>query len=165
MTEPTPLKPKKAGGRQTLLTPQRQQTIVNLISAGNYIETACQAVGISHQTWANWQNRGRTERERLNVQKDAKPDPKETPYLEFVEAVEKAFAEAEARNLALIQNAALAGTWQAAAWILERTRGKRYVRTEKAEVSGPEGAPVRIDVSTEDLERKISKILEKREAS
>jgi hypothetical protein len=164
MTEPTPIK-RKTRGRQSLLTPTRQETIVNLISAGNYIETACQAVGISPATYHVWQNRGRTERERLNVQKDAEPDPKEAPYLDFVEAVEKAFAEAEARNLALIQNAALAGTWQAAAWILERTRGKRYVRTEKAEVSGPEGAPVRIDVSTEDLERKISKILEKREAS
>lgn len=165
MTEPTPIKTKTNKGRQSLLTPTRQETIIQLISAGNYIETACQAVGISHQTWHNWQNRGRTERERLNVQKDATPDPREAPYVDFVEAVEKAFAEAEARNMALIQSAALAGTWQAAAWILERTRGKKYVRTEKAEVSGPEGGPMRIDVSTEELERKISKILEKRAAS
>jgi len=165
MTEPTPLPTKRTRGRDSLLTPERQATIIQLIAAGNYIETACQATGISHQTWHNWQARGRTERERLNVQKDATPDPKEAKYLDFVEAVEKAFAEAEARNLSLIQNAALAGTWQAAAWILERTRGKRYVRTEKAEVSGPDDGPVRIDVSTEDLERKISKILEKRAVS
>lgn len=165
MTEPTTLNTKKPRGRQSLLTPERQANIVNLIAAGNYIETACQAAGISHQTWHNWQNRGKTERERLNVQKDAQPDPREAPYVDFVDAVEKAFAEAEARNLAIIQNAAIGGTWQAAAWILERTRGKKYVRTERAEVSGPEGSPMRIDVSTEDLERKISKILEKREAS
>lgn len=156
---------KKPPGRTSLLTPERQERIVNLIASGNYIETACQASGISTATYYGWQARGKTERERLNINPDAEPDPKEAIYLDFLEATEKAFAEAEARNLSIIQDAAIDGTWQAAAWILERTRGKRYVRTEKAEVSGPDGAPVRIDVSTEELERKIGRILESRAAS
>jgi hypothetical protein len=164
--EPTPAKAKKKPqGRTSLLTPERQERIVSLIASGNYIETACQASSISTPTYYVWQSRGKTERERLAINPDATPDPREAPYLAFVEATEKAFAEAEARNLAIIQRAAVEGTWQAAAWILERTRGKRYVRTEKAEVSGPDGGAVRIDVSTEELERKIGKILESRAAS
>jgi transposase len=153
------------GGRPTLLTAERQQTILDLIAAGNYIDTATKAAGISHQTLYNWIARGTTERERLQVNPDAEPDPKEQKYLEFLEESEKAFAIAEARNMAIIQRAAHDGTWQAAAWILERTRGKRYQRVDKSEISGPEGGPLRISVSTEELERKVSRILEKRESA
>lgn len=148
-----------------MLTPERQQTILDLIAAGNYIDTATKAAGISHTTLYNWISRGTAERERLQANPDSELDPKEQPFLEFVEESEKAFAIAEARNMAIIQRAAHEGTWQAAAWILERTRGKRYQRVDKSEISGPEGGPLRINVSTEELERKVSKILEKRESA
>jgi transposase len=160
-----PERKPKAGGRKSLLTPERQQTILDLIAAGNYIDTATKASGISHQTLSNWLSRGTAERERLQANPNAEPDPKEHKYLEFLEESEKAFAIAEARNMAIIQRAAHDGTWQAAAWILERTRGKRYQRVDKSEISGPEGGPLRINVSTEELERKVSKILEKRESA
>lgn len=52
----------------------------------------------------------------------------ERPYVEFAEAVEKARAEAVVFNLALIRQAAQGGSWQAAAWYLERTRPEQYGR-------------------------------------
>ena len=151
--------------RPTLLTPERSKTILDLIASGNYIETACQAAGIASSTYHNWNARGHAERDRLRAQPDAEPNPTEVIYLEFLESVEKAFAEAEARNLMIIQKAAVAGTWQAAAWILERTRGRKYVRLEKAELSGPDGDAMKVNVSTEELERKIDKILQKQEGA
>lgn len=43
--------------------------------------------------------------------------------------------------------------WQADAWLLERALGAKYARTVKSEVSGPDGAPVEIHESRDDLER------------
>ena len=44
----------------------------------------------------------------------------EQPYLEFSDAVEKALAQAEVRDVVTVLKAADAGQWQAAAWRLER---------------------------------------------
>lgn len=151
----------KKVGRPSMFTEERTQKILEYLGAGNYIDTACAAAGISHTTFYNWMDRGKQERDRLRAT-SSEPAPDEAPYVAFVDAVEKAQADAEARNVAIIQKAAVTGTWQAAAWWLERTRPKKYARMEKAEITGPEGGAVRVDVSTEELERKIAKIQEKR---
>lgn len=150
-------------GRKTDLTPEKHDRIVEFIAGGNYVETAVAAAGISKATYYNWIDRGQSERDRLKANPEAEPDQDETIFLEFLDAIEKAQAEAEARNVAIIQKAAFS-TWQAAAWWLERTRAKKYARMEKTELTGSDGGAVRLDVSTEDLERKVSKILEKRDS-
>jgi hypothetical protein len=161
---PTPRTERgKKIGRPSSLTPERHDKIVELISAGNYVDTAAGAAGVHKSTFYLWLDRGQSERDRLTATPGADPDPDEAPFLDFLNAIEKAQNEAEARNVAIIQRAAVTGTWQAAAWWLERTRSKKYARMEKTEVTGTDGGAVRVDVSTEDLERKIVKILEKRE--
>jgi len=107
--------------RKTLCTPERTKRISDFIRAGNYAEVACRVGGISEATYYNWLKRG---------------DSGESPYTEFLEAIKEAEAEAEARNIALIQRAAQNGTWQAAAWYLERKHGKRWGRKSEVEVSG-----------------------------
>lgn len=161
MTARTP-RGKKVG-RKVSLDPQRQAKIVEAIEAGNYLDTAARLGGISPAGFYKWMDRGNREIDRLTVDPTAEPDPDEVPFVEFVEAVERAKATAEGRNVAIIQKAAIT-TWQAAAWWLERTRPKKFARLEKSEVTGPEGGAVRIDVSTEDLERKVTAILDKRSA-
>ena len=113
-------------GRHTKLTPQLQETVLQLIRAGNYQCTACQAVGIGTSTLDRWM-------------KDERP-----LYRAFREACEKATAEAEARNLLTIQEEAR-GTWQAAAWYLERKFAERWGRkdTTKHEGGDPD-RPMRI---------------------
>lgn len=148
-------------GRPSMFTEERRNKIIEYLTAGNYIDTACAAAGISTTTYYNWMERGKNERDRITAT-SSDPLPDEAPYLEFVASIERAHADAEARNVAIIQKAAITGTWQAAAWWLERTRPKKYARMEKAEITGPEGGAVRVDVSTEELERKIAKIQEKR---
>lgn len=147
-------------GRPTLLDEDRLERITDALRNGAYIEHAAQAAGISPSTYHNWMDRGRTERDRRRAGLAA--DDHETPYVDFLESVEKAQSEAAVELLGEIANHARNGTWQAAAWILERKFPRQWGRFDRTEHSGPEGGPVRLDVSTEDLERKVQRILEAR---
>lgn len=101
--------------------------------AGNYIDTACEYAGIAPASYYRWM-------------KEAEADDAPELLLEFRESVKSARAEAEYRNVALIQQAAQKGTWQAAAWWLERTNANRWGRQQKvtAEVSGIGGGPIEV---------------------
>lgn len=92
-------------GRPTKLTEELQQKLCRLVSAGNHINDACVIAGISKRTFENWTDRGR----RAHTGK----------YRDFVEAIERAEAQAKARNVALIQKAAQED-WRAALEYLER---------------------------------------------
>ncbi|MFD1422452.1 hypothetical protein ACFQ4J_01685 [Laceyella tengchongensis] len=107
---------RSKAGRPTKLTPALQEKIVTVIRGGNYIETAAAYAGISKQTLYNWLRRGARQ--------------KSGQYREFALAVEQALAEAEMRDLALIEQAARDGKWQAAAWRLERRFPKRWGRQD-----------------------------------
>lgn len=98
--------------RKTKLTPELQNRLIEYLKAGNYIEPACAAVGISKETFYRWT---RTKHD-------------------FNDAVLKAQSEAEMRNVVLIQNAAK-DTWQAAAWYLERKHYDRWGRKDKIEAN------------------------------
>jgi transposase len=101
--------------RPTKLTPELQKEIVGYIEAGNYIEVACEAAGISQSTFFDWKARG------------AKKQPL---YSEFLEAVKKAESKAEIRNVVVIQKAAQEN-WQASAWYLERKHAERWGRKDQ----------------------------------
>jgi transposase len=115
-------------GRPTKLTEDAQERIISALKAGNYMDTAAQYAGVDESTLHRWIARGKEEDSGL--------------YYEFRKAVEKARAEAEARNVHLIQTAAQGGTWQAAAWFLERSHPGKWGRREKVEHSGPDGGPI-----------------------
>jgi hypothetical protein len=121
-------------GRQTKLTPEVQDRIVAALRAGNYQETAAVYGGISVKTFYEWMVRGESEEE------------KEQSFREFREAVEKAKAEAEVRDVTLIDKAAKDGSWQAAAWKLERKFPTKWGRVNRTEISGPDGAAVKVDI-------------------
>jgi hypothetical protein len=75
---------KRPVGRQTLLTPERQQTIVSYIRAGMWDYIAAEAAGINQDTFYEWLRRGDGLEGR----------PAESPFTEFSEAVRQARAEA-----------------------------------------------------------------------
>ena len=112
---------RRQPGRPSKLTPERQERIIELIRAGNYMEIAAQAAGINVATMYRWLQRG----EETNSGK----------YHEFREAIMRARAEAEARNVTLIQTAARAD-WRAAAWFLERSFPDRWGGKQVVEHSG-----------------------------
>ncbi len=120
--------------RPSKLTTEVQERIVSALRAGNYQDTAASYAGISAKTFYEWMNRGKSD------------DPAEEIYSEFREAVLKAKADAEIRDVALIDRAANDGSWQAAAWKLERKYPQRWGRVQRTEISGPEGQPVKIEL-------------------
>jgi transposase len=93
------------------LDPAMTQRIIDLIRAGNYLEVAATAAGIHRSTLYRWMRHGR--------------DQKRGRYRKFLSQVEKAQAEAEARDVAIIAKAA-PDDWRAAAWRLERKAPRRY---------------------------------------
>jgi hypothetical protein len=98
-------------GRPTKLTPEVQKKIVDAIRAGNYMETAAAYAGISKDTFYRWLKRGARAKSGI--------------YKNFHDAVEKALAESEVRDVMIIANAA-ATDWKAAAWRLERKFPERW---------------------------------------
>jgi hypothetical protein len=105
------------------------------LRAGNDIETAAHFAGTSIANVYRWLEIGKVEAERVAV--GMQPNPQHDAYLRFWEALRRARAEAIVRNVTYIQNAAKSGSWQAAAWWLERTVPETYSRT-KAVKSDPE---------------------------
>src|SRR5690606_31176789 len=88
---------------------------------GAYIETAAAYAGINKSTLYDWMKRGAR--------------AKSGKYKEFSNAIEKALAESEMRDLAVIAKASQEN-WQAAAWRLERKFPDRWGRRKaKSEIA------------------------------
>src|SRR5262245_10349520 len=120
-------------GRRTKLTEATRRVIVESVAAGVPLKYAAQRAGVGERTLAGWLAAGRK--------------AKRGPFLQLLQAVKKAEAEAVARNVAIVQKAA-AKTWQAAAWWLERRHHAEFGRQDRtivqAQVKGPDlGADVR----------------------
>lgn len=121
-------------GRPHKLTPEIQERLIEALRAGNYIETACQYAGLHKTTYYQYQALA------------DEPDPPAWA-VDFANAVKEARAQAEVRNLTLIQKAAKdAKHWTAAAWFLERSYPNRWGRVTRVqqEISGPNQGPIEI---------------------
>ena len=107
--------------RPSKRTPEREARLYEALRAGNTRRASCAYAGISQSCFAAWLDR----------------------FSDFRDAIEKAEADAEIRNVAIIQKAA-SETWQAAAWWLERKKKRDW--SNRLELTGEDGAPVRIAV-------------------
>lgn len=133
--------------------------LLEALRSGNFIDDACQYAGIAESTYYLWMDRGRKERARIDSGEE--PSPAESAWLDLFDKAQQARSEAVVRNVHLIQRAANGGTWQAAAWFLERTRPDKFGRRIATEVSGPNGGPVEVDVAVtpEQLSARIAALL------
>jgi hypothetical protein len=116
--------------RPSKLTPQTTATLCEALTAGAYLETASRAAGIAPSTLHGWLQRGRLAEQSDNPKSD------DLPFLELLEAVKKAQAAAEIAALSVIREAAERGTWQAAAWFLERSNPDAWGRDRRANNPG-----------------------------
>lgn len=107
------------------LTERKIELIAEAVSAGLTWGRAAQACGVSDRTLRRWRQDGVT-----------RPG---TIYAKLVERLEVAEAEFERTHLRRIAAAAEKGTWQAAAWLLERTMPNRYALIKRVE-TGPPGS-------------------------
>lgn len=100
------------GAQPPKRSPQREAAILASLRAGNTRAAAAAFAEIGRRTFYLW------------LEDDA-----------FREACEKAEADAETRFLEQVAKAAIDGTWQAAAWWLERRRSADYARHDKVDVN------------------------------
>lgn len=94
--------------------PEVRKRLVEAVRAGAHYGLAAQYAGIDRTTFQRWLQKGR------------EGDPL---FADLVAEIEQAEAQNAVVNLGLIRKAAMAGTWQAAAWILERRHPQMYGRT------------------------------------
>jgi hypothetical protein len=119
------------------LTEVAHRRIVEMVRAGNHLETAARAADVSPVTVAQWLKRGEDPRER---------NPR---YREFARAVRKAEAEVEAEMVDLVR-AAAPKSWQAAMAYLERKAPRRWAKGDDGDRSVP-AAAAEIDLVTQAL--------------
>jgi hypothetical protein len=98
--------------RKTRLTPQLRDEIVRHVRDGNFIEPSARACGVSHSTLYLWLQLGRAGRK---------------PYVDFVDLLEQAEAEAEIAVVAHVRSA-IPSTWRAGFRWLESRTGRWRLR-------------------------------------
>ncbi len=127
MTTSTPDPDRPRVGRRCRLTPAVQEKVLVALRAGSYLESAAQLAGIGSSTLYDWLARGRKARSGQ--------------FLEFLELVQGAIAQAEVQAVARVNTAAQTD-WRAAAWWLERgparARWRQSVQLGLAELSDAE---------------------------
>lgn len=129
--------------------------ILETIRIGNYKETAANYAGISTATLYRWIEQGDPDREEF------RDDPAKQIYREFRDAVEKAEAEAETFDNAVIARASretvikcpkckqpmtVPGDWHAAAWRRERMAPEKYGRRERLILQQETQVQIALDV-------------------
>jgi hypothetical protein len=109
--------------RPPKLSEDLTEQVVRLVRTGTTVVAAAQSCGIARSTFYDWMKRGESKL------------AKDRPHREFREAIDKARAEGEAILVQRIQGAAAKGSWQAAAWLLERRYFDEWGKPERVSES------------------------------
>lgn len=121
------------------------------LATGHYMRRACRLAKIAEPTVYVWINHGKAERERQA--RGEKPNPKMTPYLEILEAIEVAQEQAAHVHMMTILEASKAGDVRAATWYLSRTDREHY--GDRTIVTGPNDGPVQVALDREDVTKRM----------
>jgi hypothetical protein len=148
-------------GRPTSLNRVLASRVVGYVLEGNYVETACGAVGISKKTFYNWQNRVA---EWTGPEVDWVDVPEsERLYVQFFHALK--LAEDQAEMKLLRRAAAGEKGWQAAMTVLERKYPTRWGRQEKRIHTGDPEKPVVFQLETDKERRaRVARVLRESES-
>lgn len=133
------------------------EALTQALTAGHYLDRACKIAGISRSTVYRWLDIA------AEAEESESPDSEREPYLEVAEAIRKAREAAAHRAMISIQNAVAEGTWQAAAWYLERTDREHYGRY--TQVAGSDGGAVKLNVTVEDMEKVLKELIDQETAN
>lgn len=154
---------RRRRGQPSLLTPATAKRICDLVRAGNFPETAAQACGVDRTTMLGWLREGGAIRRRLGPNAaTARLSEHRRALVDFSTELDKAFSEAEARDVMLVGRSAQGtdkrpGDWRAAAFLLERRNRQRWApRHDDVEVSvGSEGSATNIQRSLQEVRIRV----------
>ena len=119
-------------GRRSKLTEEVTERFIRAIKVGCPIKDACGCAGIGETTYYKWMQWSDSDRRDVKI------------YRAFREQVKVAEGEATQAWLAIIEKAAREGSWQAAAWKLERRRDM-FIPKMRQEVTGKDGEAIKIE--------------------
>lgn len=108
-----------------------------LIAEGNFAEVVYMSLGISKSTYFRWLAQG--EQDEI--------ENRQSIYRDFLDSKNEADSIAEMKNVENIKRAAIDGTWQASAWLLERKHKNRWSQKQDITLSGNPDAPLEIKTS------------------
>lgn len=145
----------RPGRKHPKVTDDKVKRLLAALTTGHYMERAARLAGIGTSTPYLWMDHGNAAREAR--ESGLELDEAQKAYLEILEAIEKGREAAAHRALLTIQQAAQAGTWQAAAWYLERTDREHYGRV--TQVSGPDNGPIQVKVDRAELTAEILRLI------
>lgn len=127
-------------------TKQTRDAIVASLRSGNFLETAAAKAGVSSRQVRTW------------LAKGAAGEPS---YVEFLRDVEAANATAESAFQSVLNRAAQEGTWQAAAWTLERRFPQRWQLGVRKTIEEEHRAfieSLRAELTTAEFERVVEAV-------
>jgi hypothetical protein len=127
-------------GRTSKATDARKDALLSALRAGNTRQAAAAFAEINRATFYRW------------MEADAS----------LRDSVEKAEADAEVRFASHVAKAATNGTWQAAAWWLERRRPEFFALRSRVEMTGKEGGPIETVSLTDGLDARTKRRLRDR---
>ena len=149
----------RTGRRPLLLDTTTRETLLTAIASGVPVTHAATRAGIAVSTLMAWTARGRAARERTEATPPHPPEPDDDLYAEFLEAVERARADAVVGLVATVQKAARGGyirsertytdeqgrlvrektyadvDWRAAQFILERSFRSEFGKSSYVDVN------------------------------
>jgi len=148
----------RSGPKRMTLEHPKVKRLLEALRHGDFVDDACAYAAISEQTYYRWQREGYELQRRIDAGETLTDE--ETAIRKLCEAIKEAELVGQHAALAVIQRAANSGTWQAAAWFLER-RNKKW--SNRTEVTGPDGGPVQV-TSREELTDRMLELLDDLEA-
>lgn len=110
-------------GNRSKLTPEFVAEACKFARAGLRNVDICKALSVSETSFYRWQQ-----------------EPRKGLEVELWDGLEKARAERKAFMIQTITNAAHAGTWQAAAWWLERVYPEEFAKPDRYHDQGTDEA-------------------------
>ncbi len=128
-----------------------QTAIAKAVQVGVPLPFAAKANGVGESTAAHWMAMGLVDPEAVA---DEATRALIVRCHEFRRVIEEAQGKAVAHNVAVVRQAANAGTWQAAAWWLERRYPETFGRSTKVVIQ-----------SEESLERELVELLGQEQAA
>jgi hypothetical protein len=136
------------------LQDKKIQDLINMLRAGHYLDRAARISNISPSTVYWWITEGETQRNRAEQNEEL--SDRDKAYIEIADEIRMAKEHAAHRAMVSIQKAAQDGTWQAAAWYLERTDPKNYAKT--TQITGKDNGPVRLSITAEEVNELLKEI-------
>lgn len=128
-------------GNRSKLTPEFIKDATRLAEGGLKNVDICKALGIHESTLYDWLQH-----------------PERSPlHAELTEELEKARAKRKAFMIQTITKAAREGTWQAAAWWLERCYPKEFARPDRYRDDGVQEAIKAVKELTESIKAQAEK--------